>query len=690
LKPSPRTRRTLLAALLACAFLNAPAARSEERGARQNARVEAKQSAQKKPDAKASEKTDKDAKASAKAARARRETREAVAALKESAELARGFEDVYESVRGQAEAADAAWPFDEPWARAVLRRAWDATNAPGAEDRVQGFGTSEDAREDSINALEAARRFVIKAALKHDPRFGEALMREFERGVDERAAENRRPQTAAQESVAPADPADSNANGRRERTLRPADWQRLFIARQLLEEGDYRHAADIAAPLVAEGASFPVLDFILDLGARDAGAGEALYLRLLETTLADAEADANDVLLLSMPIVSPGLRVSVNADGSVNFVPVGLNSGYARQTAFAPRTQTAFFRTASAVLLRRRTTGAAAGDAAALYFAIGRLLPFFGREAPQLAPALDARMASLAAELEASRSEALRAKMEVSSLTPKNPTDPLALPLQLVAQAKTSDERDFARLTVVTVAARLALWSRARAAAEEIEGGEARRAARLAVAIQQVATVRRAFEEEGPEASVRADDFVERAADFVRASDVPPEARALGFAQAAEWAAGAAFGARADALLADAAGLAAQADRGTQRASALALVTLSAARAGSARVWEVLPAFVRAADEADELRYGAMLLEFNVGPSDRKLWVTAPHAPVSLDELFAAAARLDAVKTLTEARGFKDEELRAAALLAAGRAALEKNAGAAAAKNAGAPRPDAR
>jgi hypothetical protein len=73
------------------------------------------------------------------------------------------------------------------------------------------------------------------------------------------------------------------------------------------------------------------------------------------------------------------------------------------------------------------------------------------------------------------------------------------------------------------------------------------------------------------------------------------------------------------------------------------------------------------------LRYGLMLLDFNVGPSDRKLWVTVPFEFVSLDQLFAAAARLDAARTFTEARGFKDEELRAAALLAAGRAALEKS-----------------
>jgi hypothetical protein len=672
LKASPRTSLTLLAPLLACVFFHASASPLP---------VDARQAAPKKSDAKEG----------AKAARTRRETREAVAALKEAAELARGFDDVYESVRAQAEAAEAVWPFDEQWARSVLRRAWDATNAPGAGEHTQGFNTSEDAREAALDALTDARRFVIKAAFKHDPRFGELFMREFERGVAARGAEPSKGATGDSD-----EPADDSAtlHGRRRR-LSDAARQRLFVARQLLEGGDFRAAASVAAPVAAEGSTPELLRFILDLREQDAQDADALYLRLLAWARADPLADANDVLLLSTPVVSPDLFVYVNADGSASFTTVRYEDGGVRAAAASlpAAARLAFFETAAAVLLRPRPANAGAaqsGDAAAVYFAAGRLLPFFEREAPQLAPALNARMVALNAELEASRREALRPKMEVSSLTPKNPTDPLALPLQLVSQATTSAERDLARLAVVTVAARLALWPRARATLEEIEGGDARRAARVTVAIQQVATVRRAFADETPDASERADAFVERAVDFVRAADVPPEARALGFAQAAELAAGAGLRVRADALLADAAGLAAQADRGTQRASALALVTLSAARAGSAQAWETLPAFVRAADEADELRYDAMLLEFNVGPSDRKFWVTAPNTPVSLNELFNAAARLDALKTFTEARGFKDEELRAAALLASGRATLEKNAGAAAGKNAGAGLPGAR
>jgi hypothetical protein len=80
---------------------------------------------------------------------------------------------------------------------------------------------------------------------------------------------------------------------------------------------------------------------------------------------------------------------------------------------------------------------------------------------------------------------------------------------------------------------------------------------------------------------------------------------------------------------------------------------------------------VAAADETDDLPFGALNLEFAVGKASGPLSFFALDAPVGLPEVFAATARLDASKTLTEARGFKDEELRAAALLAAGRAVLE-------------------
>ncbi|MDT7809838.1 MAG: hypothetical protein QOJ70_3651 [Acidobacteriota bacterium] len=648
----------LLASSLACALMCVAHAQTTAQDARRDAK---QQGAQKK--------ADKNAEAGA--ARARREVTQAVAALQESAELARAFDDVYESVRTQAEAADALWPFDQQAARSILRRAWEAANAPGAEDHVEGFGTSEDPREDALDALTTARGYVVKTALRHDTRMADALMREFERELVKRSTDA---ETQAEKTPAQPDArSDDAASNGRERTLSRAGWQRLFIARQLVEEGDFKHAAEAVAPLVAEGPSLPLLKFILDLRARDERDADALYLRLLERTLGDASADANDVLLLSTPIISPELCVSIGADGSADFTTLHYENEEAKLAAQAlpARARLAFYSAAAAMLLRthaqRGGKDSGSDEAAALYFAVGRLLPFFEHEAAQFAPALNARLVSLAAEIEAGRRESLKTKMDVSDLAPKNPVDPLAFPLEEVSRASDSAGRDFARLSVVARAARLGLWERARSFTEQIEDAQARRAARLVVAIRQVANISRSFDDEEP-------DAFERAASFVRAADVPTEVRALGLAQAAEMAAHTKHRVRADALFAEAASAAAGADRGAQRTAALALVTLSAARSGGVRLWELLPAFVRAAGETEGLRYGEMLLEFNVNAFDRSLWVSAPDAPVSLGEVFAEAARLDSARTLAEARAFKDEEMRAVALLASARAVLEKNA----------------
>jgi hypothetical protein len=661
LRLQPRTRRTLAAALLACAFLGG--ARAQTRGgdgAAGRSQSASKQDAQKQA---AQKKLDADA------ARKARGVREAVAALREVADDARSFDDLYESTRLQSEAADALWPYDEQGARAVLRRAWEAANAPGAEDKAQGFGTSEDPREDARNTLTSARRSIITAALKHDPRMADTFMREFERGLraDESSAPGQNGQPAAQTGEQAKDSSPS-ARGRHD--LSPYDWQLINIARQLSDEGEFKGAAEVVAPLVAGGPSPPLVSFILALRRRDARDADALYLRLLERTRADAGADANDVLTLSTPVVSPDLYVVVNEDGSAAFTPRYHRSGDEPSAAqpFPAELRAAFFNAAASVLLRPRAprgVGQPGDDSAALYFAVGRLLPFFEREAPQLAAALHARMAALASEMDAARRDALAAKMDLSSLTPRNFSDPLAYWTDAISGARDAAGRDDARLRALFVAVDKRLWDRARGVAEEIEDLEERSAARLAIAIHQVLDIGRAYADDE-----EADDLA-RAAAFVRAADVPPEVRAAGLAQAAELAARRGKRARAGELLAEAAASAAQADRGQQCVAALALVTLSASRSDAGRVWESLPSLVRAANDVDELQWGAVNFRFALGP--KKFEFGVPTPALSLPDVFAAAARLDAVRALAGARALKDEVLRAYATLAAARAALEKS-----------------
>jgi hypothetical protein len=665
MKTSERTRRTKPAALLACALSvcalfnvsNVCAHVVTQARAGRDAKADARKD------------SNRDARKGTRAedaARARRELRESVVALKDAAELARSFEDVYESVRTQAEAADALWPFDEQTARSILRRAWDAANAPGAEEHVEGFGTSEDPREDALNTLTTARGYVVKTAVKHDARLGQTFMREFERGLGAReppdADARANEVTRANEDASQSD-SQSTTTARPFHELSHAGWQRLNIARQLVEEEDFKHAVELVAPLTAEGASPALLKFILELRERDERDADALYLRLIETTLAVAGSGVNDLLLLSTPIISPQLLVSVGAGGSANFTPLHYESDAARRAAAsmpAPLRR-AFYESAAAWLLR---VGPTSEEPAALYFALNRLLPFFERESPQLAPALHARLSSLAADIESARRASLDSQSSVRSLTSKNPSDPLDSRLLNVEGVRDTAERDFMRLSAVLSAARGGLWERARKISEEIEDAEARRAARLGIAIHQVMSISRAYGDED------ADDFT-RASDFVRAADVPSEVRAAGLAQAAELAAHRGKRSVADALFAEAASYAAQSDRGQQRVAAFALITLSASRAGASRVWELLSSLARESNASDDLRWSALNFTFTLG-GERKIEFGLPLPAPSLTDVFAATARLDALRTFTEARALEDEEMRATALISAARVALAK------------------
>src|SRR5204862_435221 len=149
-----------------------------------------------------------------------------------------------------------------------------------------------------------------KAAVKHDPVLADAFMREFERGL--RADESSAPQNGQPATRQDEHDVDASAPARGGRALSPYDEQRLLIASQLYDEGEFEKAAEVLAPLVAKGPSQPLVSFIMALRHHVARDADSLYLRLLERTRADAEADANDALALSTLVASPDLYVSVN------------------------------------------------------------------------------------------------------------------------------------------------------------------------------------------------------------------------------------------------------------------------------------------------------------------------------------------------------------------------------------------
>jgi hypothetical protein len=586
-----------------------------------------------------------------------KERQAAVTALLEAAEAARAVEHPGDRMSLIADAADALWPLDEPAARALLRRAWETTTAPGALEAFRP--TQEGGRFGARELILSARQNIITRAARHDVKLAESFMQEFERGLPAEEEEE------AAEEITPVGGRQSAAS----REPSPEGRRRIWTASALIEGGDYAAAAAVLAPLVAEGINYPFLDLLYRLRALSPRDADPIYLRLLERTRADASADAGDVLLLSTPVVSPQLFVTVGADGSTSLRPAPRPG--AAEAAPSPALRRAFYDTAAAVLLREpparggeETRGV---ESLSPYFALGRLLPFFEREAPQYAAPLRARLAALTQGIDEGLRDSVDENMHTQRITPRNPTDPLQEQLGTLERAATDEERDAARFDAVSAAALRKLWERGRQMASQIGDPTTRRAAFLMLAAEQVKTLGEAFGEK------EADDY-ERAAAFARAADVPAAMRAQGLAQAAELAARRGKRQRAAELFGEAVALSAQADRGTDlRVALLSLLTLSASRIDPARAWELLPEVAAAVNELEERSRSEEepardCPGVTVEPAVNSYCVELADPLPEAAEVFAGMARLNLERSLAGARTLKGDYSRARALISAARA----------------------
>jgi hypothetical protein len=586
--------------------------------------------------------------------------------LLEVADGAKDVEDLFQRASVLTLCADALWDADEQAARSVFARAWEAA-AESDEDDLKD--ERENGRHGDLpERFTPARDFVLAAAARRDTRMADSWLGALADWLSQQESDAR-DDAASEGGAAGTDIGPLNESTR--------DGKRLALASALMDDEAYDAAARVAAPAVQGGASGAVVEFLLTLRGRAPEEADRLYLQLLAAVRAGAAAGANDVLLLSSYVLTPRLLAGVRADGSLQYRPIGssLHEGSTprRAAEHAPdaRVRAAFFDTAAAVLLRPAPdAGARAGEAAALYFAAGRLLPFFERESPQHAHALHARLAELAAAVDGARRASLDLQMQTQSLSPMNPTDPLAGLLETARRAGDPRLRDDVFLHVVHEAAKKRLWERARRLAEEIGDQGRRRDARVVIDSYQVASVGEGFSDK--------DDDYERAASLVRAAEVTPALRAYGFARAAEFASTRGKRARAAALLEEALDSASQADAGTslRDAASMAAATV-AARVGSPRAWDALAAAVAALNEDESFDGGR--LWFN--PEGRTS--LSPGEADALDEafrvfdvgrMFDAAARRDFDRAAAEARNLKSVSARSRALTAAARVALGRRA----------------
>ncbi|MDT5124033.1 MAG: hypothetical protein QOC96_3515 [Acidobacteriota bacterium] len=579
---------------------------------------------------------------------------QAVDLLIETADKARLFDDLFYRARIQMLAADALWPDDEQQARAIFRRAWEAATAYDKAEREQQ-ATDTGALPSSIEQVTDARDEVLKKVAVRDAKLAGIFLHDL---LDEK--DNK-------------DKADANKSQPAPRTawhyLSANGAYRLDLAYQTLNDGQTRNAVQIAAPLINEGVSVEMIEFILSLRERSANDADALYSQLLERA-ADPQTDANAVLLLSAPIVSPGLLVAADEFGSLQFRALRLAANHAAQQSIPANMQAAFFNLAASVLSRPAASSneqLAIQDLMAQFYAIGRLLPYFeNSSAPyaMYAPALRLRQNELSNQIEANHREQASSQFNTNSMTQTGATDPLRHYSEELARTTNPAERERIAIQMVKMATSFKSWDRAKRAAAELENEDVRRAALSFIQVNQIKDLTDAFKDE------KENDY-EGVAKFVREANVPPFAKAWGLAQVAVIASrkrGPQAAQHVTQILNEAESYAARVEQGTpERVAAYSSVLMAAAQLDPPRAWTLLRELVRSANSVedftgddtgidltgDENSTDAGALHFSIGADVFRLEI-----------IFATMAHLDFDKALAEARALDGHVPQAFAMIA--------------------------
>jgi hypothetical protein len=583
-----------------------------------------------------------------------RSQRTAVALLlNETAAKARSFDDLFYRARIQMLAADALWPYDAVQARAVFRRAWEAAAASDKADWEEAARDAGALPGSTLKGTEARDEVLAKAA-RRDARLAESFLRDLANDKDVANADRKEPSRS------------TPWHG-----LSGSGAQRLTLASALVEAGEIRRAAEVAAPLVNEGVSADLMAFIRRLLDKSVSEADALYLRLLGRAAVDPLTDSNDLLLLSSPFVSPTLLVVVDQFGALQFrvlPPTKISA--AQLSQLTPKTSAAFYNLAASMLsrpLRPNNDSLTMQELVARFYVTGRLLPFFeDAAAPHsvYAPTLRVRQSELFNELEASRREQLTSQLGVSSLTPSGYVDPLRSQTDEMAQTTDPAERSSLALSIVRTAVRHRFWDRARRAAAEIEDAGRRQVVLSYIQVHQIEDILDAYEDQ------KEDDY-ESVARFVRGADVPPFAKAWGLAQAATISArkrDARTHQNTSELINEAESYAERVAQGTpERVAAYAVVTTAAAPLDAPRAWELLRATVRAANEVKDFTGDNIALSLwtdgDLGDGALEDFEIEAEA-FRLDEIFATMAHLDFDKALAEARALDGDVPQALATIA--------------------------
>lgn len=551
----------------------------------------------------------------------------------------------------QAEAAYELWPADRNRARVIFRMAWDAASTADKESlKIQAESKARDPQ--ASTHLSFVRGYVLENTAARD----RALADEF---LSDYASD-----PAAQTDRIEVDASDTDPWGK----LSPEAAQRFNLAFNLLENGEPAQAIQIASPAFLERFNWRQIYFVSELWKVDPVNASRLYIQLIEQARRDPATGANDVLLLSTPVVSPGFMFVVDDQGGVRTRVLGSS----KPIPIAPGVRQDFLNVAAEILMRPimpETDEGRSPGAYASYYAGERLLPYFDREAPQFSGPVRLRNSSLANEIGAAWTGNLDQRLVKGEYPVNRQGDPLRNQLDELEEITDTGERDRILMEIVVIAANRLMWDRAKENADKINNQTSRRSAFSYIQLCQIADLTRAAKED------READYLGFAS-FVRKADVPPVVTAWGLAQTALIANRLNHKTAATALFNEASICAGKTEAGTyQRIAAYAMLANLLLQHEQKQAWFSVPEIIQAVNSLGEYS------------SDRDFHGVFPDLSSSLryndaflgslgifqlDYLFAALANLDFDRAADFARGFGTRMARIEAVMAVARVELDR------------------
>ena len=593
------------------------------------------------------------------AAEVRRTT--AILLINSLADDARNFRDLTLRARVQMQVAEMLWETETKRARTLFRRAWEAAVVA---DRENARRRDEDMQEQLktrgaavFSDIPNLRAEVLRLAARRDPKLGEEFFKQMDeekKRAEEEAAS--RPDTAAARSDNPE--------------LLASLHERLGLATELLQEGDVERAMQFAGPAL-DYLTMSTIAFLSLLRTKNAASADEHYAALLNKAAANPLSDANTVSLLSSYAFTPGLFITASRGGGLG------SSRRDSQPApnLSPALRAAFFRVASQVLLRPlappdqdRTSAGRFGT----HFIASRLLPLFEQYAPDVAPLLNARIATLAQELPERRRNPNR-EMLTEGLVPAASPDGAPPPPpreetpetlddveRQIKPDTTADQRDQIYMSAAMRAASKR-DIRARDFAGKIEDADLRKQVRAYVDFD---LVRGALAKNDAQETIR----------LAQTSEFPHVKRVWAYTEAARLLSKT-DPARAIEILEVAGEDAHRIDPADpDRPRALVAIVTQMAELNRSRAWEVMSEVVKAANAAEEFtgEDGRIISQVKGKHSSS---ITDPRVTAfDLTGIFRTLAQDDLNRSIEFARSFIGDAPRATATLAIAHAVLDKKA----------------